>query len=277
MNAGMSREKFKMQNKQEHNRNARSAWNANARFWDDRMGEGNDFFNVLVWPAVERLLSVQAGERVLDIACGNGLTSRRLHALGASVVAVDFSEQLIGIARDRECGREIDYRLVDVLDYEALVNLGAGEFDLALCNMALMDIADIYPLMNALAKVLRPGGAFVFSTLHPCFNNPSTIQMAELEDREGKLEMTYSVKVSKYLTSYTRFGAAMHEQPVPHPYFHRSLSALLAPGFEFGFVLDGLEECAFPAGYTTGTTVVSWSGAFNEIPPVLVARMRLLV
>jgi len=44
------------------------------------MGAGNDFVNVLVWPAVERFLPVKPGMRVLDIACGNGLTSRRRHS-----------------------------------------------------------------------------------------------------------------------------------------------------------------------------------------------------
>jgi len=57
-----------------------------------------------------------------------------------------------------------------------------------------------------------------------------------------------------------RLGAGMHEQPVPHPYFHRSLTSLIAPIIESGFVLDGLEERrAFPAGYATGNTVVSMS------------------
>jgi 2-polyprenyl-3-methyl-5-hydroxy-6-metoxy-1,4-benzoquinol methylase len=94
-----------------NNQNARDAWNANARFWDEHMGEGNDFLNVLVWPAAERLLSIHVGERILDIACGNGLTSRRLWKLGAKVVAIDFSEILVGIARERKYGRDIDYRI----------------------------------------------------------------------------------------------------------------------------------------------------------------------
>jgi 2-polyprenyl-3-methyl-5-hydroxy-6-metoxy-1,4-benzoquinol methylase len=263
-----------MQNIAGNNLNARDAWNANARFWDEQMGEGNEFFNVLVWPAVERLLPVKSGERILDIACGNGLTSRRLFRLGARVVAIDFSETLVNIAMAREYGKEIDYRIIDVTNHESLMDIGNGEFDAALCNMALMDIADIDPLIKALAKMLRTGGAFVFSILHPCFNNPSTIQMAELEDREGSFEMTYSIKVSRYLTPYTRLGAAMPEQPVPHPYFHRSLHALIPPILESGFVLDGLEERAFSAGYPAGKTAVSWSGAFSEIPPVLVVRMR---
>lgn len=34
----------------------RQAWNRNAAYWDGRMGEGNDFVEVLSWPATERLL-----------------------------------------------------------------------------------------------------------------------------------------------------------------------------------------------------------------------------
>ncbi len=60
---------------------SRNAWEANAEIWDERMGEdGNDFFNLLCWPALASLLDIQPGRRYLDIACGNGLTSRRLAA-----------------------------------------------------------------------------------------------------------------------------------------------------------------------------------------------------
>ena len=258
----------------EDNRKALDAWNTNARFWDERMGEGNDFFNVLVWPAVERLLQPRPGMRLLDVSCGNGLTSRRLAGLGASVVAVDFSEELITLARKRSHGQKIDYRVIDATDRNALVGLGEATFEGALCNMALMDIAEVQTLMTALATLVQPGGPFVFSVLHPGFNNPSTVQLAELEDCEGTFTTTYAVKVSRYLTSFTRLGAAMHGQPVAHPYFHRSLGTLLGAGFDAGLVLDGFEERAFPPGHPEGTMPLSWSGRFSEIPPVLVARMR---
>src|SRR5450432_1127122 len=256
------------------NERARAAWNANAQFWDERMGEGSDFFSVLLWPAVERLLQPRAGVQILDIACGNGLTSRRLARLGANVIAVDFAQELIELAKAHIDGTEIDYRVLDATHFDALVKLGRARFDTALCNMALMDLADIEPLMTALPQLLRPGGTFVFSVLHPCFNNPSTVQVAELADREGSFETTYSVKVSRYLTPYTQVGAAMHGQPVPHPYFHRSLGTLIATGLRGGFVLDGLEEPAFSPSYSGGTTALSWSGRFSEIPPVMVLRMR---
>src|SRR5262249_51186407 len=155
-----------------------------------RMGEGNDFFEILVWPATERLLGVRPAERVLDIACGNGLTSRRLADAGANVVAFDFSEEMINIARERSKTRHIDYLVVDATDRAALLALGEHKFGAALCNMALMDIADIRPLLAALGKLLRPGGRFVFSVVHPCFNNPTSIQIGEQEDRRGVLVTT---------------------------------------------------------------------------------------
>jgi 2-polyprenyl-3-methyl-5-hydroxy-6-metoxy-1,4-benzoquinol methylase len=254
------------------NANVREAWNRNAEFWNERMADGNDFFNLLVWPAVERLLCVTPGDRILDLACGNGVTSRRLAALGAKVVALDFSERMIALARDH--GTDVDYRMIDATDYAALIELGKGSCESALCNMALMDMATIEPLMRALPHLLSPEGIFVFSVLHPCFNNPGTVQMAELEDRDGVLSTTYSVKISQYLTPYTQMGAAMPDQPAPHPYFHRPLSALIGAGLDAGFVLDGLVECAFPREYAGGSTPVSWNGNFSEIPPVVVVRLR---
>lgn len=254
----------------DHNLHVQRAWNANAKFWDERMADGNEFFKLLLWPAVERLLALRPGERVLDIACGNGVTSRRLTRAGAAVTAFDFSAALIELASKRG-GEGIDYRVLDATDRNALLELGPGSFDAALANMALMDMADIDPLMRALASLLKPGGRFVFSVLHPCFNNPAVVQMSEFEDREGAFVTTYSVKVSRYLTAYSQVGLAMEGQPEPHPYFHRSLSALLAPAFEAGLVLDGIEERAFPRDHEGGTPL-SWTH-FSEIPAALVVRL----
>jgi SAM-dependent methyltransferase len=238
------------------------------------MGEGNDFFNILLWPAVERLLKPKPGERLLDVACGNGVTSRRLATAKARVTAFDASAAMITIAAGHPVPSNIDYRVVDATDREALLGLGASAFDGALCNMALMDMAEIEPLMTALAVLLKPSGRFVFSVLHPCFNNPATVQMGELEDQNGTIVTTYSVKIARYKTPFTRVGIAMHDQPVPHPYFHRPLSLLLSPALSTGLVLDGLEEQAFPPGNSGGTTPLSWNGRFSEIPAALIVRLR---
>jgi SAM-dependent methyltransferase len=260
------------------NLETRAAWNQNAAFWDQRMGEGNDFVEVLIWPATERLLAVREGERVLDIACGNGLSSRRLAALGTEVVAFDFSEEMIAHAQARTKTHtdRIQYLVLDATDEEALAALPEQGFDVAICNMALFDMAEIRPLFRALPRLLKPSGRFVFSVLHPSFNSPHMAQVGEREDRDGVIVTVYSIKVFGYMTSTVARGAAMPNQPQPQLLFHRPLQDLLAPGFEAGFVLDALEERAFPPDHSPDRNPLSWGSNFSEIPPVLVARMRLV-
>jgi 2-polyprenyl-3-methyl-5-hydroxy-6-metoxy-1,4-benzoquinol methylase len=258
------------------NEETRRAWDANAAYWDEKMGEGNDFVNLLEWPAVMRLLDPQPGQRILDIATGNGLTARRLAAMEAQVSAFDFSEELIKLAQARtEPDLRITFYVLDASDEDAILQTFHDEkFDSALCNMALFDMADIEPLFHALPSLLKPGGAFVFSLTHPAFNNTSSVHMGEEIDAEGQIITTYSVKVLRYMTAHQAHGAALRGQPRPQLYFERPLQYYLALGFRNGFVLDGFEECAFPAGYPQKNPL-SWGGNFSEIPPVLVARLRL--
>src|SRR5918995_5866939 len=139
------------------------------------MGEGNAFQRVLIGPATERLLQVVPGETVLDVACGNGVFSRKLAELGARVVAVDFSEKFVELARARTQGAgyadAVEYLVADATDEEQMLSLGEGRFDAAVCNMALMDMLAIDPLMSALRRLLKPKGRFVFSVQHPAFNS----------------------------------------------------------------------------------------------------------
>jgi 2-polyprenyl-3-methyl-5-hydroxy-6-metoxy-1,4-benzoquinol methylase len=266
----------------------REAWEANAEVWDARMGdEGNDFFNVLCWPALESLLYPQPGQQILDIACGNGLTSRRLAALGAQVTAFDFSANLIEKARARSAnpstklraGLEspilqslISYHVIDATNEAQLLSLGEQNFDSALSNMALFDMADIETLFRTLPRLLKPQGVFVFSLTHPAFNNASSVHMVEEFD-DGEIKTVYSVKISRYMTSYHAQGLALRGQPKPQMYFERPLQYYLNLGFQNGFVLDGFEERAFPPDHPQ-TAPLGWGGKFSEIPPVLVARFR---
>ena len=265
-----------------NNEETRLAWNTNASVWDAKMGdEGNDFFRILQWPVISEYLSSMEKNgskdtpRILDVACGNGLVSRKLAEMGFEVVAFDFSEELINLAKQRSntTGR-IGYHVIDATDQNALLNLGEHSYDAAVCNMALFDMADIKPLFQMLPKLLKPGGCFVFSITHPAFNNSSSVHMAEESDQDGVIKTTYSVKISRYMTPYQRQGVALRNQPMPQLYFERPIQYYLNLGFKNGFVLDGFSERAFPAEMQAALPL-SWGGQFSEIPPVLVCRMRL--
>jgi 2-polyprenyl-3-methyl-5-hydroxy-6-metoxy-1,4-benzoquinol methylase len=253
-------------------------WNQNAAFWDEYMGEGNDFQRVLIGPATERLLRIEEDELVLDVACGNGNFARRMAEKGARVVAFDFSSTFIERARrrtrDTRFSGRIEYLVMDATNYEELMSLGLQRFDAAVCTMALMDMAAIEPLFNALSRLLKPGGRFVFSVMHPCFNSGGIHKLAEQEDREGELVTTYAIKVTSYATPSATKGLGVVGQPVPQYYFHRPLSVLLQHCFNAGFVLDGIEEPAFK-GEVAPNRPFSWAN-FADIPPALVARVRLI-
>jgi SAM-dependent methyltransferase len=253
----------------------RDAWEANAELWDARMGdEGNDFFNVLCWPSITALLDVQSGQHLLDIACGNGLTSRRLASLGARVTAFDFSANLIEKAEARPNYQSlITYHVLDATNEQQLLSLGQQKYDAALSNMALFDMADIETLFRMLPKLLKSNGIFVFSLTHPCFNNASSMHTMEEFD-DGEIKTMYSVKVSRYMTPYHATGLALRNQPKPQMYFERPLQYYLNLGFQNGFVLDGFEERSFPPDHPQ-TSPLGWGGKFSEIPPVVVARLRL--
>ena len=73
----------------------RQIWDAQAEWWDDKIGDGNDFQRELVEPATERLIGDVAGATVLDVACGGRRFGRRMAELGAHVVGIDISESFI--------------------------------------------------------------------------------------------------------------------------------------------------------------------------------------
>lgn len=246
---------------------SKKRWEANADFWDERMGEhSNSFHREIVRPSTEELLEVNKGELILDIACGNGNFSKRLVDLGAKVAAFDYSENLIENAKKR-CASYLDsikFKVIDATDYNQLIELGEKCFNKAVANMALMDIADINPLLNAVYKLLKTNGIFVFSIMHPCFQSPKVRKVIENEDMGGKVETRSSVQIFNYITPQCYEGNAIVEQPVPQLYYHRPISELLEQCFGAGFVVTGMREPTFNACKT------EWS----EIPPVIIIRLQ---
>ncbi|HEU4323647.1 MAG TPA: class I SAM-dependent methyltransferase [Roseiflexaceae bacterium] len=254
--------------------NHQAIWDQNAALWDSTIGDsGNRFHRTIVEPAVLALLALAPGETVLEVACGNGAFARTMAAAGAQVVASDFSPNLLEYARQRTASASVFYTQIDATQEEQLLALGAGRFDAAVCNMALMDMPAIEPLFSALARLLKPGGRFVFSVQHPCFNSNGATKTVELHERDGAMVMQHAVKVARYATPWTDRAIGIAGQAVPHPMFHRPINMLLKAGFGAGFVLDGLEE---PAATAPPDEQKWWAWSnYKETPPVLVARLRL--
>lgn len=246
---------------------SKKRWETNADFWDERMGEhSNRFHREIIRLSTELLLDVNEGEKILDIACGNGNFSKRLADLGAKVTAFDYSANLIENAKKR-CSsylENIKFKVIDATNYSQLVELGYECFDKAVANMALMDISDINPLLNAVYNILRPNGVFVFSVMHPCFQSPKMRKIIETEDVGKEVETRSAIQIFNYITSQCYEGNAIKGQPVPQLYYHRPISELFEQSFKAGFVVNGIKEPVF------NNDKAEWM----EIPPVLIVRLK---
>ena len=235
---------------------------------------------------MEELLHISAGETVLDIGCGNGALARRLAQLGAQVTAVDYSEELVELARKRghDKGPAIDYRVVDATDEDALVKLSASGFDAIVCCMMLMDIPVIGPLYRAVGRLLQrrltemthSSPRFVVCTMHPSFNSNNPVYGAEKADVNGKQEVIHYLKISSYLWLPPCKGIGAPGEPTPHTYYHRPLQELLQEAFLANLVVDGLLEPAPPRHDERNAQRDSLSMAHHwQIPPVITLRMKV--
>jgi SAM-dependent methyltransferase len=190
------------------------------------------------------------------------------------VDAFDYSAEFVNRARARTpADAAVEYHVIDAANTAALLSLGTNRFDKAVCTMALMDMPEVAPLIAVLPRLLRPGGAFVFSVTHPCFHSAAIQRFAEVyEEDTGRHAIRSGVKVSSYLSPCARKTEGIAGQPEPQWFFHRPISVLFALGFEAGFVIDGIEEPRFPGQRSRAG--VRWHD-MPDIPPIMAVRMRL--
>jgi hypothetical protein len=192
--------------------------------------------------------------------------------LRAKVMAVDFSEQFIDIARSKS-SPDIDYRVIDATSKKALDILKGMTFDSVVSTMALMDMENIEILIHYIPFLLKRNGKFVFSVMHPCFNSGEGVLGHEHDESGGVVEDKYYVKISNYLVEKSSLGLGMIGQPKPQYYFHRPVSTLLRCCFNAGFILDAFEEPSFDIIEDISNLNFN---VFKQIPPVLVCRLRLI-
>ena len=120
--------------------------------WDpERYARNARFVSDLGAPVLE-LLAPRAGERILDLGCGDGVLTQKLAALGCTVVGVDTSAAQIEAARARGCDAHV---------MDAVALRFENEFDAVFSNAALHWVKNADAMLDGVARALRLGGRFV--------------------------------------------------------------------------------------------------------------------
>jgi trans-aconitate methyltransferase len=120
--------------------------------WDASLYASNGRFVAELAESLVESLQPRAGERVLDLGCGDGFLTQRIGDSGATVVGVDSSPQMIAAAKERG----VDARLING---EALPF--RSEFEAVFSNAALHWMSDHDAVLEGVYRALKPGGRVV--------------------------------------------------------------------------------------------------------------------
>jgi len=106
-----------------------------------------------------------SGKQVLDVGCGGGILAEGMAQRGATVTGIDKAENSLQVARLHllESKLEVDYQCTTA---ETMATQQPGTFDLVTCMELLEHVPDPASLVNACARLARPGGQVFFSTLN---------------------------------------------------------------------------------------------------------------
>lgn len=106
-----------------------------------------------------------AGKKCLDVGCGGGILTEGLAKMNAEALGIDLSDDLIEIAdlHSLESGINVRYQKISV---EVLAEQQAGFYDVVTCMEMLEHVPDPGSVINACAKLVKPGGMIFFSTLN---------------------------------------------------------------------------------------------------------------
>lgn len=173
--------------------------------------EGDPARRYILNPVLFDLLGDLAGRSLLDAGCGTGYLSRLCAKRGAHVTGIEPAAALFAYAVEREQAEPLGIRYTQQ-DLSAFTP--ETRYDHVVANMVFMDIPSYQSAMSNCIAALKPGGQFLFSLLHPCFD--------ELDRPD--FPKGYRAK------GYLRIEEYLHEFVVPQIvsyYIHRPLSAYL--------------------------------------------------
>ena len=210
----------------------RERWNENAENYAAKCApHGDENKRVLLTPTILERLDSISGKTVLDAGCGEGYLCRLMAQRGASVIGLDYAENLLDIARQRTpAGLSIDYRHGN---FEDLALIPDTSCDIVVSVAALQDVPDYQSAVQAVYRVLVSGGFFLLAILHPCFSaDGGWVRDEDGNKRYWKIDHYFRETPSELQLGWQRSTV----------YFHRTLTSYIRTIIAAGFIIEDLFE-----------------------------------
>lgn len=241
-----------------------TSWGGVAEWYDRLLKTGGDTYQAaVILPNLLRLMRIKAGERVLDLACGQGFFSAAFAKEGASVLGVDVAPELVALAKknagDALKKGGVSFAVAPSHDLEPVAD---ASIDKTAIVLAIQNIADVRGTFAECARALVPGGRLYLVMNHPAFRVPKGSSWAW--DKQGNQYR----RVDRYLGE-SKARIAMHpgEEPgLETVSFHRPLQFYVKALGRTGFCVATLEEWTSHKTSTSGPRAKEENRARQEIP-----------
>jgi 2-polyprenyl-3-methyl-5-hydroxy-6-metoxy-1,4-benzoquinol methylase len=221
-----------------------AAWDRNAPLWTERVRAGADLYReAFNNPSFLAFVPDLQGLDVIDLGCGEGSNTRLFARKGARMTGVDLSPVMIGLAREQEKREPLGIEF-HATSFGDLSVFAENRFDAAISTMALMDCADFAAAARATYRVVKPGGVFAFSVLHPCFVTPRLRWIRDESGREQALAVGGYFDRESSVERW-RFNKDPEADKFPEfevPRFPRRLETYVNGLIEAGFRIARLQE-----------------------------------
>lgn len=212
-----------------------TSWQKVSKWYGSVVGEKGHFYHQsLIIPQTLKLLGLKAGDRLLDVACGQGVLARKLFET-IKYVGLDASKALIDEAKSLDVNKSHKYLVKD-----ATKSFGLTEtFNKAAIILALQNIKEPEKTIQHISEVMEKGGKLLIVLNHPSFRIPR--QSSWEEDSKNKLQYR---RINRYMTPLeipinTHPGEA--DSPVTWS-FHHPLEDYSKYLFGNGFLIEKIEE-----------------------------------
>lgn len=246
----------------------KTGWGNVAQWYHDTVEGSSSYQRELILPNLLRLIDIQKGETVFDIACGEGFFSRAFATAGAQVVGADIAPELIALAKKQSPNITFHVASADKLSFAK-----DGSADKATIVLALQNIEAFQLAIAEAARVLKKGGSLFLVLNHPAFRIPQASSWGF--DAEKGVQYR---RLDAYM-SESRVEIQMHPGDNPQEKtisFHRPLQVYVKALKKVGLYVNGLEEWTSHKKSEPGPRAEAENKARKEFPMFLLLEVKKL-
>ncbi len=285
-----------------------TSWGKVADWYDEYLGNEDSYQKAVILPNLMRILDPKQGDKIVDIACGQGFFTEEIVTRGAEVIALDIAPELIAKAEDRLKIKGLGKRSkFFVSGADDLSMIQTSTIEAGICVLAAQNIKELDQMFKEAARVLRkpksqdkvgfaiknktdfnksPGfkyGRLILVLNHPSFRIPQSSDwyyeqagknttQPSIEDRQGRVVYQYqsesTIKIDMNPGSRTNKKYTIS--------YHRPLQVFMKLLSKHGFALTRIEEWSSHKKSQAGPRAKAEDTARKEIPMFMCIEASLI-